>query len=218
MKRLMKNIVLVLACASLLVGGASKASTNVVSETANYGPATSDWTNSFVLQQFNPALGSLQSVFISAAEDIDVNGTVVNNKSSSANFKFQSGSLLTVTLPGLLGTLQPNPMGVVSTYKKLAGFASASYGPTQASGSANTLFTLPADMAWFTGTGTFSLPSFTQVQNLITGGGGKISPSLVTTASGSVRVEYTFITAVPEPASLSLLVLGGAMLLLRKRR
>jgi len=218
MKRLMKNSMLALAGASLfLVGSEAKAITTNSVTTDTYGPATADWNHNFVLQQFNPALGSLQSVYIQVTESIEVSGTVANTGATSASFTFTPGSVLTVTMPGALGELIPNPNGIARFYTLPAG-GSAPYVRSLGSDTVDTEFVLPADMEWFKGTGTFLMPSFTQVQNSFAGGGGKIVPSLVTMASGTIQVQYTYIASIPEPAALSLLAMGGAMWLLRKRR
>jgi hypothetical protein len=211
----MKNSLLVLASTGLLLA-ANEAKATTDTYTANYGPATTEWNNNFILQLFDPSLGSLQSVYITASESANIDGTVQNTSDGPQTFTFRAGSLLKVTLPGALGYLQPSPLALAQDYNLPAG-GSAPYGPVNASDSANYTYTSPADMAWFIGTGTFTLPGFTQTQELIAGGGGNIIASLNTIAGATVEVQYNYVP-VPEPASLALLALGGAVMLLRRRR
>jgi hypothetical protein len=65
--------------------------------------------------------------------------------------------------------------------------------------------------------GTFTSPGFTANITTIIGGGGNIDTSITTLASGNLSVQYTYVP-IPEPGALALLALGGAVMLLRKRR
>jgi hypothetical protein len=215
MKKLMKNGVLGLFSAGLLLmASEAKATTDTYTDT--YPPSTTEWSHNFILQQFNPALGSLQSVYVLASENVNITGTVQNLSTGPQSFTFRAGSLLTVTLPGTLGFLQPSPLASSSAYNLPSG-GTAPYGPVNASDSVNYTYTAPADMNWFVGAGTFTLPGATQTQELIGGGGGNILALLNTVAGATVQVQYTYVP-VPEPGSFVLLALGGAVMLLRKRR
>ena len=215
MKKLMMNSFLSWATVGLLLA-ASETKATTATYTATHSPSTTEWSDSFILQQFNPALGSLQSVYIEASESVNINGTVQNTSTGPQSFTFRAGSLLTVTLPGTLGFLQPSPLAFAQAYNLPAG-GSALYGPVNASDSVNYTYTTAPDMAWFIGVGTFTLPGVTQTQELISGGGGNIIASLSTVAGATVKVQYNYIL-VPEPGSFVLLALGGAVMLLRKRR
>jgi hypothetical protein len=215
MKKLMKNTLLGLASAGVLLAASQViAQPWTICYTDTYPPSTTEWSHNFVLPLFNPAWGILQSVYIAASESVDINGTVQNTSTGPQSFTFRAGSLLTVTLPDSLGYLQPSPLALAQAYNLPAG-GSAPYGPVSASDSVNYTYTAPVDMAWFQGGGTFTLPAYTQTQELIAGGGGNIIAVLNTVAGATVEVCYTYI---PEPGSLALLALGGAVMLLRKRR
>jgi len=184
--------------------------------TATHPSSLTEWTDNFVLTQFDPALGSLQSVYIAATETVDMNGTVYNGSTGPQTFNFQAGSMLTVTLPGVLGFLQPSPLAAFIPYVNLPSMTGAPYGPINASQTVNYTYTAPVDMALFTGTGTVTLPGYTLTLQTIAGGGGNISAVLNTYASASVQVVYEYIP-VPEPGMISLFAVG-AFLLLRRRQ
>ena len=215
MKRLWKNSLLGWASLGLLLT-ASEAKAATETFTFPHPPSTTEWSDTFVLQQFNPALGSLQSVFIEATESVTINGAVNNTATVPESFTFRAGSQLILTLPGTLGSLLPSPLASAQAFN-LASGGSALYGPVNASDTASSTYTLPADMASFIGAGTLNLPGVTQSQELIAGGGGNITAILNTVAGATVEVQYTY-SAVPEPGSLVLLALGGAVMLLRRRR
>jgi len=204
-----------LASAGLLLT-ASEAKATTETFTYTHSPSTTEWSDNFILQEFNPALGSVTSVYISASEDVTMDGTVKNNATGPESFTFRAGSQLILTLPGALGSLMPSPLASAQAFNLPSG-GTAPYGPVNASDSVNSTYTLPGDMALFIGAGTLNLPGYTQSQELISGGGGNISADLNTVAGATVEVQYNYVP-VPEPGSLALLALGGAVVLLRKRR
>ena len=213
MKTFMKGSLFTVVGAGLLLA-ASEAKALTDTYTATYGPALTEWSHNFVMPLFDPGLGTLQSVYVMAREDVTIDGTVQNTSSNPQSFTFRAGSLLTITEPGPLGFLQPSPLAMAQAYNLPAG-ASAPYGPVNAGDSVNYTYTSPVDMAWFVGVGTFTLPGFTQTEELIAGGGGNIVAALNMIAGATVQVQFTY---VPEPASLGVLALGGMVMLLRKQR
>ena len=211
-----KNSMLGLATAGLLLTAA-----NVNAAFVNYsdslGDTTTEWTHNFSLPEFNPALGTLTSVVISASQDVAVSGTVTNTAITTQSFTFRAGSQLTLNLPGSLGTLEPLPLGSTSSYTLSAG-DSASYGPFTHTASDSQTFTAALDMALFEGTGNLTLPGTTASQEVISGGGGNISAALTTLSGAVVSVTYNY-TAIPEPSSMgSLACLVGTGMFLRVRR
>ncbi len=195
---------------------ASTTKADTVSSSFSVPSSTTEWNTNFVLQEFNPAQGSLQSVYIAATESVNINGIVTNTSALTESFTFKAGSQLVLTLPGTLGTLLPSPLASAQAYNLPSG-GSAAYGPVNASDTANGTYTLPADLNLFIGTGTLILPGYTQTSEQIIGGGANIGVSLFTVAGATVQVVYTY-APVPEPTTLSLFALGGALWLLRPRR
>src|SRR5512135_1127711 len=130
MKNLIKNSILSLTSAVLLLGVTQgKAVTDTY--TATYGPALTEWSHNFVLPLFDPSLGTLSSVYIAASEAVNIDGTVQNTSANPQSFTFRAGSLLTLTLPGPLGFLQPSPLAMAQAYN-LASGGIAPYGPVNA--------------------------------------------------------------------------------------
>ncbi len=211
----MNNLMVLTGASLLLMAGAAKAS---LSETftATHSPSTTDWSDNFVLQQFDPSLGTLQSVMVTATENVTMSGTIHNYATVSESFSFSAGSLLTVTLPGSLGVIQASPMSHAQVFNLPSG-ANATFGPTTATDTGSSTYTLAGDMAWFLGTGTFSLPGQTVSSELITGGGGNLTALLNTVAGATVQVQYTYAT-VPEPGTFVSGALIAAAMLLRWRR
>jgi hypothetical protein len=199
-------------CLCLLASSTQATTTNY---TATYTPAKAEWSTDFVLQGFDPALGSLQSVYIAVSEGIEVSGEVYNSSPGPESFSFRSGSLLTVSLPGALGFLQPSPLAGSTAYN-LPGGESASYGPKSASDTVTATYLAPSDIAWFIGPGVLTLHGFTQSQQLVGGGWGNITANVDTIAGATVEVQYYYVP-VPEPSTLTLLLVGGTLMALRRR-
>lgn len=204
------NRMLILLSAGLVlvtsVAGAttitSEAKTVVAAFSEVFPECTTEWSHTFRLPQFDPALGTLESVRLSASQTMRMSGTIQNNSTGQQNFSVRAGSLLTVDLPGSFGFLQPSPLAVADLYNLPSG-GTAPYGPINAADSADYTYTLPADLAWFIGPGTFTLPGFTQTQEIILGGGGNVWVLLNTLAGASVEVEYTYSASksVPEAST-----------------
>jgi hypothetical protein len=216
MKRLLANSLLALASAGLLLTASQAKAVTSPLYTDTYGPTTTEWNHNFILPLFNPALGSLTAVYIAASESVNMSGSVSNRAASTENFNITEGSQLNVTIPGSLGYLAPSPTALAVFYT-LPANGSAAYGPATPFNSVNYTYTLPADLAAFIGVGNFTSPSFTANITTIIGGGGNAVADITTLASGTVQVQYTY-EPIPEPGSLALLVLGGATMLLRRRR
>ena len=157
-----------------------------------------DWTHTFSLRQFDPALGTLDSVYLEATFNITASGTVFNTSSSTANFSVRKlPRLSSLALPGSLGTMPASVTIPVRNYS-LPGFGSASYGPFTAQVTVDRTFT-GADMASFVGTGFDDLIGSTLTWQTISSQSGSPGASLTTIAGATVSVEYMDTAAVPRP-------------------
>ncbi len=142
--------------------------------------------------------------------------TVVNGSptSSSGNAKTE----LQITVQDSGGNLNVPEIDLLSSafaYHNLGAGQSLVSGILTKSGSSSDQYTDAAMLAEFTGTGTIVLSADTFTQTLIANTGGNTAASQVTSAQLTATVTY-FYEAVPEPATMLLLGLGGLML--RKSR
>jgi len=87
-------------------------------------------------------------------------------------------------------------------------------------GQKSVTITDPAQLALYTGSGTFGLPVSATAGNAFSTTSGNGSGSIITRAGVRVELSYTYV--VPEPSSVALLGLGGGGILLagglRRRR
>lgn len=212
--------ILLLAGAGLLLGAnaaqaivMSSLSQTVVTAFVDVFPeTTTDWSHTFCLPQFNPALGTLESVNILASQTMNMTGTIRNTSTRPQNFSLRAGSLLTVDLPGGFGFLQPSPLATAEVYQLPSGGV-ADYGPVSSTDTVSYAYTRPQDLDWFVGTGTFTLPGTTQTQEIILGGGGNIWARLNTVAGAAVEVQYTYRPSQSVPEATTFLDLSLLLLL-----
>lgn len=189
-------------------------------QTKILGPTVTELGGSLVFDQFDSSLGTLTSVHIRLQSLVDTAYTVTNSSAQEqnaiANFNvalyaggendfnpapFQS---ITVTFPGQFINLGPN--------------ASQGYDPAaQSADSGYISYTDSGFMSAFVGGGSINIPVFTLSTFSFSGGGGNLSASQNTVATATASVYYTY-TPVPEPGSLVLFGMGGAMVLLARRR
>lgn len=166
---------------------------------------TTDFTTTVSLPGFNPALGSLTAVSLSLEAVGSQSGSVKNNASGSETFTPFASSLITATGPN--SSTNTATLSSSQTFT-LASGASTTYGPfTPASNTASNVST-----TGYTSAGNISVTVSTSTSQGVSGGGGNIVFSLMTTAGGSADVTYTYTpatTGVPEPSSCALAALGG---------
>jgi hypothetical protein len=227
----MKN--LALACVALLAAIVMGVVPSFV-QAGTLGPITTstpipstltDWNGSLAFPQFNPALGTLDSVTLELSSTMATVVTVTNNEDPSSGSSSNGGAKtelqvsvqdagLNLTQPDL-DFYSPN-----FAYTLLAGSSTSSGLLTKTANDGGNTYTLPAVLGEFTGLGSLSLSASTFTQTSLTNNGGNTSASQVTDAALTGTVEYTY-TAVPEPSSIALLVaglVGGRTFWKRRRR
>ena len=222
---------LTLLCGAIAVGllpTAAKADVTspqaiqIAATDTNFGPGTAI-NDPMIFNQFNPTLGTLNSVSVSVLYDFSHSATVTfytpgmfttaatnNNLSVTLSNGQQIASATApdysqnTTFNAATMTLN-NPVNLPSVTN------SGAVGPVS--------LTSAADLALFTGNGTVSIPVLaSSVANFTTNNGN--GAGLVTTqADAKVTVSYNYTpNAVPEPSSVVLLGLGGCGLLWYRRR
>src|SRR5262249_16961603 len=100
MIRARKSIVVGLASLALVFGGNAASKANSSFQTQAFGPASTDFSGEFELNQFNPTLGTLLSVKIDFGLTFSTTITVTNNSTSTAS----SGTVRTEVQAGLTDT------------------------------------------------------------------------------------------------------------------
>jgi hypothetical protein len=206
-------------------------------ETQSFGPATTDFKTFLTFNQFNPALGTLNSVSITLQTDFDTAITITNNSVSPSNGTDRTnvqdaitdGAInnasdpLTVT--GGNFSVQDNFNSAPVSYN-LAPGANTTQSPPHATHTVGpTAFSSAPVLVEFTGLGTINLNIGTFTQTFLANTGGNTSSAQSTTATMTGTVNYNFTPSTPgtpEPGVLAFLGAGvvgtiGAGLRRRKK-
>ena len=83
-----------------MVSGIAGATT--ITQTIDYGPGYTDWSNSYVFNQFNPALGALNSVTIESQGFLNIMTATFTNAATTSETltSFQETFQTSLTGPG----------------------------------------------------------------------------------------------------------------------
>jgi hypothetical protein len=210
--------------------GASSMFAGSITYTGSFGPATTDFSNSVSLLDWNPALfpgQTLTGVVVTFKVTDDISNITLTNNSgtiqnsfdvASTSKTFFSGapeaglwfpaSPLTLTLfdSGLISLGNSGGNCVIAT--PTTSCQSVSYNPASVSGTSS--YT-GVNLALYQGVGSFSINGATLAGTSFSGGGGNLQLNQTTTATFMGTVTYTYSASqAPEPATMSLF--GGALL------
>jgi len=233
MKRILSNRGLVFAIALLV--GVSMASAASITQTETFG-GVPNFSQTLTFDKFDDQGGTLTllSVFVEMDMDVQDGLLVLDNDGvdpASGSYEFGGKANITSTDVSLLDaafqpvtaeldaltlgsfSLDPNDGDVVGDFSPVGLDALVVNGTPQAD--ADSGFIADLLEGQFVGTGTFDvLATATQWSDFggVSGIEWAVTP---VTANGSVTVTYNYI---PEPATMSLLGIGGVAALMRRRR
>jgi hypothetical protein len=193
-----------------------------------------DWkglTQSISLPQFDPALGTLNSVTLSFYADADSTGQVTNNSGAAITVNqwdaFLRVRLLVpgVTVPATLLTaylLEVQPQLVSLTPgTTLNADDTITYPAVSKSSATAAPQTYTTGLGSYIGTGTIDFPLFTNTRTIADLSGGNLDLTQTTLARAEAIVSYDYTpTGIPEPATTVLLgsaLVGISLLRFRKR-
>lgn len=167
-------------------------------------PNRTDWEGSFEVAQFDPSLGTLIEVSISLWGEVGSIFQVSSHNQGDRRATLNAEGDITTSLLGV----SVSPFSNFTTPLIAPGTTYTSSMIT-ASDSMSTLFTSPADLASWIGSGIFSI-AVSGWGNSFVSGAGNVSSQIDTWAHARLEVTYSYETptTVPEPAPLALLGIG----------
>ena len=195
---------------SLLLASQAGASLVETFTTTTPVPATlTDWSSTLSFAQFNPALGTLNSVTLDFSSTLNTTLTINNSGSLPSDGSAWTRLRVTVQDGGLNLTAPEITLLSPEFVFSIGAGQSTSSGLLTTTGTRGDTYTLAAVLAEFTGTGNISLPASTKTRTVLDYEGGNSLASQVSFASLTGTVTYNY-TPVPEPTTM----ITGALLLL----
>jgi hypothetical protein len=202
-------------------------------DTVSYTSAPFTGTSSLdaLIQQFNPTLGNLTGASVTLNADLTPIVEVLNFTGSAAPFVYAFETTYTTNPVTNQVVFTPSPATVTDPYGNVqdVNFVSLvepgvapnpglnQFDGTPVPFSQNTSIPIP-DLSELEGAGTAAFDYTTDGSGNYGGSGtGEIYFGGDRSYAGTATVTYTY-TAVPEPASFSILAIGGLAVLQRRRR
>lgn len=175
----------------------STAATQTTTVRAVFPATTTDWTMEKTLPQFDPALGTLKAVRITAAGSITSALKAESLDFDTATLTARVSGTLTVEMPGKKLAVQPVVEGgtfQAAAYDGATDFTGPSghnFGSTTASDSATETIADAASLQAYAGTGTVKATAQVLASSRTTGGGNVVT-EVATTAGAEVTVVYEY--------------------------
>ena len=196
-----------------------------ISYTQSVPVSLTNWTSVLAFQQFDPTLGTLNSITFSMTSSCEGQGFAENMSTmSGSSFSWELSALVQLKRPdnSVLLQIQPfetSPIYNLGVYDGAMNFTGAS-GVTDPLNASDTVsLTTPPpvdDLALFTGIGSVDLTATATAKSKVVGG-GNIAMGASTKAGVGATITYDY-TPVPEPGSLVALLSGLGGLILHRRR
>jgi uncharacterized protein (TIGR03382 family) len=207
------------AIAAALAGAANA---EIVCYSGSVALATTNWSNSIVIPQFNPALGTLNSISwtlngsvagSASYESLDASPTTVTlNLSATLTLFAPDSSTLQVTIPSVSVS---EGAGAFDGSVDFDGASGSAFNSLSGASSGSGSSTSPALLAAFTGGGTVSL-AVTGVGSSNGTGAGNLLLLFQSLAGADAQVCYDY-TPIPTPGALALVGAGLAVAGRRRR-
>lgn len=217
----MKSAFLLTALVALLAVSAG-------ASTVSYGPyaqplSTTNWSTSITLPQFDPALGTLNSISFVLFGHVEGTAKFESMDAAPAVITMDLSAMLKLKRPDLTDLVVTIPVASTSDNASafdgtidFGGTSGNTYGGLSANDTESATTSTAADKALFTGLGSIVLP--VTASGASTGSGaGNLLLQFQTSASAWATVTYDY-TAVPEPSSLLALMSGLGVIGLAIRR
>ena len=172
--------------------------TQAITHSASFPTTTTDWTLSREIPRFDPALGTLRSVEISASATITSTMKAESLDIDTATITAVVAGALNVTAPGgkTLAAAPTNNAGSfdAAPYDGTANFSGPSghdFGANSATDSTTTTITDVAGLAAFSGAGSASFQASVLATSRTTGGGNVLN-EIHTNAGAELQVVYRY--------------------------
>lgn len=202
-------LALVSTAASAGIITTSTQSSNIPFTLNNWGGGSApDGSVNFIINQFNPALGNLNSITYDLSVTTTGNGTVSNLSSTTwiTNFKLFLTSTVTATAPGGNVIQATTANSITQNIAPNTSNLNVPVAP-KTSSSGNVIQTM--NLSSYIGTNSILLPVGAAGSFLSGGSGGAPELSTFTNSSATMSYFYTYsTTSVPEPATLLLMGIG----------
>lgn len=198
--------------------------------TVSYGPVSTgltktDWSSSLALQQFNPSLGTLNSIQFWLDGHMEGVAKFESRDAEPSTVVMNLSAILRLQRPDYSNLVSVNPFVSTSDpvtawdgVNNYGGASGKTYSNLTDNVSDSWTTSLASDKALFTGLGYITLP--VRATGASSGSGaGNLWLQFTSKASASVSVVYNY-TPVPEPGTIvaAVLLLTPAGLVFRRRR